>query len=136
MIEALVLGTVMIGLATAVMAYAGADYYRQGFDFVESDFRDKLRRLRVSTQHLRTLIFVWMVFVVVVLLGMWIVLELPILGLAVAALLVCLPWYLVRRMAEKRKEKIEDQLADAMVSLSSAIKAGLSLAQSLEILAP
>jgi tight adherence protein B len=58
-----------------------------------------------------------------------------VLGLAVCALLICLPWYLVRRMAERRAEKIEDQLADAMVSLSSAIKAGLSLAQAMEILA-
>jgi tight adherence protein B len=38
-------------------------------------------------------------------------------------------------MAEKRRQKIEDQLADAMVGLANAVRAGLSLAQSLEILA-
>jgi tight adherence protein B len=38
-------------------------------------------------------------------------------------------------MAEQRRLQIEDQLADAMVSLSSAIRAGLSLAQAMEILA-
>jgi tight adherence protein B len=37
-------------------------------------------------------------------------------------------------MDEARRLKIEDQLADAMVSLAQAIKAGLSLGQSLEIL--
>jgi len=38
-------------------------------------------------------------------------------------------------MAQQHKQKIEDQLADAMVALASAVRAGLSLAQSLEILA-
>ena len=45
------------------------------------------------------------------------------------------PWYLLRRMAERQRQKIEDQLADAMVTLANAVRAGLSLAQSLEILA-
>jgi tight adherence protein B len=52
-----------------------------------------------------------------------------------AIMLLAAPWYVVRRWAWRRKQQIEDQMADAMVSLSSAIKAGLSLAQSLEILA-
>ena len=52
-----------------------------------------------------------------------------------AAFLACVPWYLLRRMAERRRQKIEDQLADAMVTLANAVRAGLSLAQSLEILA-
>jgi tight adherence protein B len=38
-------------------------------------------------------------------------------------------------MAERHRQKIEDQLADAMVALANAVRAGLSLAQSLEILA-
>ena len=56
-------------------------------------------------------------------------------SITAAVLLVSLPWYVLRRLAEKRRLLIEDQLADAMVSLSNAIKAGLSLAQSLDILA-
>ena len=38
-------------------------------------------------------------------------------------------------MAQRHRQKIEDQLADAMVMLANAVRAGLSLAQSLEILA-
>jgi len=56
-------------------------------------------------------------------------------ALLFSGLLVAGPWYIVRRMAETRREKIEDQLADAMVGLSSAIRAGLSLGQALRILA-
>ena len=53
----------------------------------------------------------------------------------VAVFLACAPWYLLRRMAARHRQKIEDQLADAMVMLANAVRAGLSLAQSLEILA-
>jgi tight adherence protein B len=59
----------------------------------------------------------------------------PVIGFTLAVLLVCLPWYTLRRLAERRREQIEDQLADAMVSMSSGIRAGLSLAQAFEILA-
>jgi tight adherence protein B len=48
---------------------------------------------------------------------------------------VCVPWFLLQRMAERHRLQNEDQLADAMVSLSSAVKAGLSLAQALGVLA-
>jgi len=131
----LALGTLMIGLATAAAAYAGGGSYLRGLDAVEADFRDKLRRLRIRAPRLRTWLWVWSVVVFVVFLAMWMLLEMPVIGLTISVLLVCLPWYIVRRMAEKRRLKIEDQLADAMVSLSSAITAGLSLAQAIEILA-
>jgi tight adherence protein B len=129
-----VLGTTLIGLAVAGAAYAGGGYYVRGLDFVEADFRDKLRRLRASTRNLRKLLVGWSILAVAVFLVLWIGFGLLVLGLAATALLICVPWYVVRRMAEKRKLQIEDQLADAMVSLSGAIKAGLSLAQALEIL--
>lgn len=131
----LLLGTLMIGLATAGVAWAGSDYYARGLDFVERDFRDKLRRLRLNPKGLRGWLTAWAALVLAVFLVLWIALDMFLIGVSVAVLLVCLPWYIVRRMAERRREKIEDQLADAMVSLSSAVKAGLSLAQAIEILA-
>jgi tight adherence protein B len=131
----LALGTLFTGLAVGLFAYAGTEYYGRGFDYVERDFRDKLRRLRIVSRRLRTWLLSWLIFVAVVLLVMWIVFDVFVLAFMTASLLISLPWYVVRRMAEKRRMKIEDQLADAMVSLASAIKAGLSLAQSIEILA-
>ena len=135
MTEILIAGSTLIGLATAGLSYAGSDSARRGLDFVEADFRDKLRRLRIRTPRLRAYLPAWAVFVSAVYAILWLAFDLPVLGLSVVALLVCLPWWLLRRMAERRKEKIEDQLADAMVSLASAIKAGLSLPQAMEILA-
>jgi tight adherence protein B len=52
-----------------------------------------------------------------------------------AVLLSAGPWYLVRRMSQQRRQKIEDQLADAMVMFSGAVRAGLAIPQALEILA-
>ncbi len=130
-----IIGTVMIGLAMAVLPYAASDYYSRGIDFVEKDFRDKLRRLRIVSPKLRRLLVVWSVIVALTFLGLWIFGGSIAFGISAALLLVCFPWYMLRRMAEKRRLQIEDQLADSMVSLSSAIKAGLSLAQALDILA-
>ncbi|MDA1013393.1 MAG: type II secretion system F family protein [Planctomycetota bacterium] len=130
-----ILATACIAASTAMFAYAGERYYRQWFQFIESDLRDKLRRLRINMKNLRKVLIAWFSMVAVVFVILWISFGLFVLGLLFAALQICLPWYIVRRMAQKRKEQIEDQLADAMVSLSSAIKAGLSLAQALEILA-
>jgi tight adherence protein B len=131
----LALGTFCTGLAVGLFAYAGTEYYGRWFDYVERDFRDKLRRLRIVSRRLRTWLLSWLIFVAVVLLVLWIVFDVFILAIMTAGLLISLPWYVVRRMAERRRMKIEDQLADAMVSLAGAIKAGLSLAQSIEILA-
>lgn len=131
----ILLGTIFIGLSAGMFAYAGTAYYGSWFDFFERDIRDKLRRLRINTKRLRFYLTAWLVFAAVVFLLQWIVLDILVLGLMSTALLICLPWYIVRRMAEKRRQQIEDQLADSMVSLANAIKAGLSLAQAMEILA-
>ena len=125
----------LIGGSIVMLAYAGEPYYVLGLNRLEKDFRDKLRRLRMSTRHLRTWLVTWSVLVLGVLLSFWLFLDALIFGVLAAALCVLGPWYLLFRMAEWRREKIEDQLADSMVAMSSAIRAGLSLGQALQILA-
>ncbi len=131
----LVAGTALMGLSVGLVVFAGEEYFSAGLAYVEDDLRDKLRRLRVNTRSLHKWIIAWAITVVAGLMGFTFALDSLPFGLLYAMLLVCVPWYIVRRMAEKRRLRIEDQLADAMVSLSSAIKAGLSLGQALEILA-
>jgi tight adherence protein B len=131
----LISGLAFVGLAVALVVYAGEEFFASGLGYVEHDLRDKLRRLRINTRGLRKWIIAWAIAVVGALFGFSFALDSVPFGLLFAVLLVCVPWYVVRRMAEKRRLRIEDQLADAMVSMSSAIKAGLSLGQALEILA-
>ena len=129
------LANVLIGLSAAGVGLFGRGYYWSAVDRVERDLAEKLRRLHVSTRNLRRQIVLWTLFLAVLFFGLWIGLNNLIFAVLLSALLGCGPWYLVRRMAETRRMRIEDQLADAMVTLSSAVKAGLSLAQALEILA-
>jgi tight adherence protein B len=118
-----------------MLVVSGADYYWQGLGWIEADFRDKLRRLRISTRNLRKWLVSWSILVVLAFLVFSVGFDAIVFGIVSAGLLIGIPWYVVRRLAETRRMKIEDQLADAMVALSSAIKAGLSLGQSLKILA-
>ncbi len=129
------LGSLMVGLAVATLAYFCRDYFNAGLDYVERDLAEKLFRLRISTRRLRAYLIVWIVAMGASFFGFWLVLESLIFAVVISAILLPLPWYTIRRLAEKRREKIEDQLAGAMVSLANAIKAGMSLVQAIEILA-
>jgi len=129
------IGALLIGGAFGFLGWSADGYFRQLMDFVEGDFREQLRRMRMSTRHLRKSLVAWWLFAAAVWVMLWFVFNIPLLGVTIFILMIALPWFWVRRMAQRRALQIEDQLADAMVSLASAIKAGLSLAQSLDILA-
>ncbi len=131
----LFISTGLMGLAAALGAYSGEPYFVRAMAFVEDDLRDKLRKLRVNTRSLHKWVIAWTIAIFGGLFGFTIGFDSLPFGVLFAVLLVCIPWYQVRRLAEKRRLRIEDQLADAMVALSSAIRAGLSLGQALEILA-
>jgi tight adherence protein B len=129
------LGSSMVAAAITVGALAGRSTYSHAIDYVENDLKDKLRRLRLRTDSLRKYLVSWSIVVAVTALVLLVAAGSLVFSITAAVLLVSLPWYVLRRVAETRRLLIEDQLADAMVSLSNAIKAGLSLAQSLDILA-
>jgi tight adherence protein B len=126
--------SVMMGAAVGWGAYAGRNHYGRTLDYLERDFGAQLRILRRPVKNLRPWLIVWHAFTASVCICLLLV-ESPVFAILCLALLAAFPWYLLRRLAEARKRKMEDQLADAMVALSGAIQAGLSLAQSLEILA-
>jgi tight adherence protein B len=127
--------TLFIGLAVAIGSYASGGYVLMAMDAVERDIADKLRRLRTSSAHLRGYLLSWLAAIGCTFLGVWLGLDNVIFAALMSAFLVAAPWYLLRRMAERHRQRIEDQLADAMVTLANAVRAGLSLAQSMEILA-
>jgi tight adherence protein B len=124
-----------VGLCVASAAYVNRDNYVLAIDFVERDLFDRLRSLRLSTRNLRVRIQAWLAIVGGTFCALWISLAAPVLSTLVALLMAAGPWYLVRRLARERRRKIEDQLADAMVMFSGAIRAGLSIPQSIELLA-
>ena len=127
--------SLLMGAAVAMLAFSCRDYLARALDAVQNDLAEKLRRLRASTRNLRKYLIVWLVAIGCVFFGFWLVLDSVIFAVLISALVTSGPWYLLRRMAIAHTQKIEDQLADAMVTLANAVRAGLSLAQSLEILA-
>ncbi len=133
--EMMLAGSACLGLAIALGVYFGRGYLAEGFRFIESDITDKLKRLRSSTAGLRKWLIVWLVATAATFLAMLLAAGSLVFAVLLSGFLMATPWYLLRRMAERRRQKIEDQLADAMVTLAGAVRAGLSLGQSLEILA-
>jgi tight adherence protein B len=127
--------TLLVGSAVGLGAFAGRSAVARGLDFVERDVADKLRALRISTRSLRSLLVAWAASMGGVLIVLGVVLQSLVPALCLCAILVCLPWYVVRRLAERRRRQLEDQLADAMVSFSNGVRAGLSLPQAMDILA-
>ncbi len=130
-----ILGSLCIGLAVAALAWFGGDLFSGPLRWIEQDLTEKLRRLRMPVRRLRQYLMLWLAGMVLVFLGFWLVLENLVFAVLLAGLILLSPWYLIRRLAEWRRLKIEDQLADAMVTLANSVRAGLSLAQSMEILA-
>jgi len=129
------LGNLTIGLAAATAALALDATARSAFHAVERDLSERLHRLHVPTGRLRAWLITWLAATAITLLVFWLVADNLVFGLLAGTLLLAGPWYLIRRLDERRHEEIEDQLADAMVTLASAVRAGLSLMQALEILA-
>jgi tight adherence protein B len=124
-----------MGLGVAGVAYFGAGAYQRFVGLIEQDLSERLRSLRVSSPQLRRWINFWLGLVAALFFVLWLGGDAWTLALGSAALLSAGPWYLVRRMSQQRRQKIEEQLADAMVMFSSAVRAGLSIPQALEILA-
>lgn len=129
------LGPLFTGLAAAVAGITFRGVIAGAYLAVENDLAEKLRRLHAPVGSLRRWLIVWLVVTVGVVLGMTFGLDSPVFALVAASFLLAGPWYLIRQMAERRRLQIEDQLADSMGALANAVRAGLSLVQSLEILA-
>ena len=129
------LSCLLVGMAVGTLAWSAESEFRRTLAFVERDLADKLRRLRAPTTNLHAYVIAWLVLTGLNFLMFWLVLGSPIFAVLISMFLLCGPWYLLRRMAQIRRQKIEDQLADAMVMLANAVRAGLSLAQSMDVLA-
>lgn len=127
--------SLLMGAAVSGVALAGRAYGVRGLTIVENDLRNKLRLMRRETEHLRLYLLLWLGLMGLTLVVLGFVSGSALLALLLCILMACAPWYLIRRLAQQRRERIELQLADAMVTFSNAVRAGLSMSQSLDILA-
>ena len=129
------LASLLVGLAAAAAGWGLLTSDGGWLDDLERNWADQLRRLRISTTRLRIYLICWLGITAAAGVLLWVGFGTPLFAVCAIGLLLTVPWLILRKLAALRHEKIEDQLADAMVSLSSAIRAGLSLPQALDVLA-
>ncbi|VAX35953.1 hypothetical protein MNBD_PLANCTO02-1009 [hydrothermal vent metagenome] len=130
-----VFASIIVGFSAVLFAVFGRQYYFWTIDSVERDISLHLKKLRSNPAQLRLRLHLWVVLLGVIALTFGLIFDMFIIGLSLMIVLLILPWYLLRRMTQQRREKIESQLADTMISLSNSIRAGLSLPQAMGILA-
>jgi tight adherence protein B len=114
--------------------FSGQSGYHLLVDRIEKDLSLRLRSLRMSNQRLRLRINMWFGILGGTFLAVLIGMDSIVFAILAAVIMAAGPWYVVNRVAKARKQKIEDQMADALVMFSSAVRAGLSLSQALELL--
>lgn len=129
------LSSLLIGLAAATAGWGLLTSDGGWLDDLERSWADQLRRIRISTLRLRSYLICWLGITGAIGVLLWVGFGTPLFAICAIGLLLTIPWLILRHLAASRREKIEDQLADAMVSLSSAVRAGLSLPQALDVLA-
>ena len=123
------LSSLLLGSAAGLATYAGRNVWSNAFAWIERNVGDKLRALRIVPRSLPRLLVTWLVTIAAIFIVLGLAFQSPLLALSICSVLACLPWYLVRRLAARRRQQIEDQLADAMVSFSNGVRAGLSIAR-------
>ncbi len=104
-----------MGLCVAGVVFAARTSYAEFLAFVERDLADRLRSLRIVTKQLRLWINVWLALAVALMFGLTLGLDMPVFALLAGLGMAATPWYIVMRLASARRQKLEDQLADAMV---------------------
>ncbi|RLS58119.1 MAG: hypothetical protein DWH91_03280 [Planctomycetota bacterium] len=129
------LASILIGLAFAAGGWALIGAQQGWLDQLESRWSAQLRRIRLSPLRLRTYLICWLSITAAVGGLLWAGFGAPVFAITAVLGLLTIPTWVLRTLVQRRRDRIEDQLADAMVSLSSAIRAGLSLPQALEVLA-
>lgn len=124
-----------VGGVVFAIAYTNQGNYSLLVDRMEADLAARLKTLRIRSPKLRTWVQLWLALILAFVALLGVGFDLFPIAILLASLFLAGPWYIIRRLAKHRRERIEDQLADAMVMFSSGVRAGLSLAQCLELLA-
>ena len=121
-----------MGVAAALGTYAGEPYFARAMGFVEDDLRDKLRRLRINTRSLHKWVIAWAIAIVAVLFGFTIGFDSLPFGVVFAIMLICVPWYQVRRMAERRRRPCR-AISEACPAASKTVRSCLRAASSFQV---
>ncbi|MEM9943845.1 MAG: type II secretion system F family protein [Planctomycetota bacterium] len=131
----ILLNSAFLAAGSGAMAWFSRDLVGTVLGGIEENIRLQLKAMRIATPHLRTYLTCYLYFAITVFFGVCFGYGSLIFACLSIALLIPFPYFMLNKMAQSRRDKIEDQLANSMTTLSNAIRAGLSIAQALDILA-
>ena len=100
-----------------------------------SDLLKLLAVLEISQQRFNFYMRVWGIVLVAGLVVMLGVFQLPLLAVAVTAIVIALPRILMAMLVKRRHTMLREQMAGACMAISNCARAGLSLDQSLQTVA-
>lgn len=99
----------------------------------ESYYDRVLRRQLLLDTNPRTAVIAHIAAVVVVLIfGVYLAGVIP--GIVLAVVAGTIPYFYIRHLEAKRRQKLEVQLVDGLASLASGVRAGLNLVQAMQLL--
>ena len=113
--------SIIMAAASGLFAWSCRGWVGVLLDYVERDVSARLRSMRIQTPHLRAYLAGWMYVMVVVFIGIWFGYGSPVFALLAMLLMGPLPWFLLVRMAERRRQQIEEQLSGSMTTLSLSL---------------
>ena len=99
-----------------------------------ADLQPTLDALSISQENLRIYMRVWGLMLVGAVIVLGVFMGMPPIGIAAAYLVYVAPRFLLKYAIKRRSYLLRDQLVGATIAVANASRAGLSLAQSLEMI--
>ena len=131
-----ILGTLCMFASVATLAvFLGPAWDEFTTRFI-SDLRPRLRALGISEASVLSMMRLWGLGLVAILFIGGVLMGKIILAVGVFLLVASLPRIILDTLIEKRRIKIRDQLVSATIGLANTTRAGLTLAQGFENIAP
>ena len=130
-----VIASAMVFIATILGLGPLAWVWDQLSRWYTSDLLKLLDVLEISQQRFNFYMRIWGIVLVVGLVLMLVVFQLPLLAVAVTAIVVALPRILMGMLVKRRRTLLREQMAGACMAISNCARAGLSLEQSLQTVA-
>lgn len=126
--------SLLAAMAGWVMVRHGLPAWRAWAADEEERYDRVLRRQLLMDIHPRTAVYLAAGAVLAAFLLGLAVLGSIIAGLILAALAYFVPRLVVTHLEEKRRQRLDSQLVDALTTMASAVRAGLNLVQAMELL--
>jgi tight adherence protein B len=131
-----IVGTVFMAASVGTLGLFLGPAWDEFTDRYISDLRPRLKALGISETRVREMMRLWGIGLVAILFIGGVILGKIILAVGVFLFVVSLPRLILDLIIERRRIKIRDQLVNATVGLANTTRAGLTLAQGFESIAP